>query len=110
MKTNVVQKRDEAFVQRTKDNYFNATFLVKCWNERNPEKEKQLARFFVLKETKEYIEQLKKEGVEIPYITGRGKGVNSGTWMHPNLFVDLAMWVSIEFKSKVLSYVDTDAM
>lgn len=105
MKTNVTQKRDEAFAQRTKDNYFNATLLIKCWNERNPNKEKQLARFLVQKETKEYIEQLKKEGIEVPYVAGRGKGDNAGTWMHPNLFVDLAMWVSVEFKVKVLSYV-----
>lgn len=105
MKTSVTQKRDEAFVQRSKDYYFNATLLIKCWNERNPNKEKQLARFLVQKETKEYIEQLKKEGIEVPYIAGRGKGDNAGTWMHPNLFVDLAMWVSVEFKVKVLSYV-----
>lgn len=105
MKTNVPMIRDEAFVQRTKDYYFNATFLIKKWNERNPDKEKQLAQFFATKETKQYIEQLKKEGIEIPYIAGRGKGNNAGTWVHPNLFVDLAMWVSIEFKSKVLSYV-----
>lgn len=105
MKQNVPMIRDEAFVQRTKDYYFNATLLIKKWNERNPNKEKQLGQFFANKETKDYIEQLKKEGIEVPYITGRGKGDNAGTWVHPNLFVDLAMWVSIEFKSKVLAYV-----
>ena len=38
-------------------------------------------------------------------ITGRGAGKNSGTWMSPKLFIDFAMWVSVEFKSIVIDYV-----
>ena len=43
--------------------------------------------------------------LENPMITGRGTGQNSGTWMHPKLFIDFAMWVSVEFKSSVIDYV-----
>ena len=51
------------------------------------------------------LKEMKKEGIENPLITGRGTGEKSGTWMHPKLFIDLAMWVSVEFKSKVIDMV-----
>ena len=101
MKTNNVIPRDDGFFQRTKDGYFNATALIDEWNKSNPEK--QMARYKVNKSTKDFICQLQKEGIDSPIISGRGKG--GATWMHPKLFIDFAMWVSIEFKSKVIDYV-----
>jgi hypothetical protein len=96
--------RDRGFIQRTSDGYFNATALVEAWNDNNTQK-KQMAQYRLLNATKEFEEQLKKEGIEKPIITGRGAGKNSGTWVHPKIFIDLAMWVSVEFKSKVIDYV-----
>jgi hypothetical protein len=104
MKTNQIMIRDSGFIQRTKDGYFNATALVEQWNKENNTK-KQLSQYKILNSTIEFIEQLKHEGIEMPVITGRGKGENSGTWVHPKIFIDLAMWVSVEFKSKVIDYV-----
>jgi len=105
MKTNNVMIREkEAWMQRTKDAYFNATKLLEYWNNSNNEK-KVLGNFNKLQSTKEFILQLEKEGINKPLITGRGSGVNSGTWMHPKLFIDFAMWISVEFKSKVIDYV-----
>ena len=105
MKTNQIMIRDEGFIQRTSDGYFNASNIVRLWNENNPNAQKQAAQYKQLKSTNEYIEQLEREGVSNPYRAGRGKGDNSGIWMHPYLFVDFAMWVSVEFKSKVIRYV-----
>ena len=106
MKTNQIMIREEGFVQRTKDGYFNANSLISSWNEANPHKKKVLGNFQALKETKDFIEYLKtKESIEKPFIAGRGNGDNVGTWMHPKLYIDLAMWVSLEFKSKVIDYV-----
>ena len=104
MKTNQVLKRDDAFVQRTKDGYFNATHLLNYWNKTNGDN-KVLGNYQKNGSTKAFIEQLKKEGLEKPVISARGNGKNSGTWMHPKLFIDLAMWVSVEFKSIVIDYV-----
>ena len=104
MKTNQVMIREEGFIQRTVDGYFNATELVKKWNAISSQK-KQLGQYQLLNSTIEFMEQLKKEGIENPIITGRGKGENSGTWVHPKVFIDIAMWVSVEFKSKVIDYV-----
>lgn len=104
MKTNQVMIREIGFKQRTIDSYFNANELLNSYNYFRKEK-KILQNFNKNKETIEFIEQLKKEGIESPSITGRGSGVNSGTWMHPKLFIDFAMWLSVEFKSKVIDMV-----
>lgn len=104
MKTNQTLIRSEAFIQRTKDGYFNATTLINYWNSGNDNK-KMLGNYQKNNSTVEFIEQLKKEGIDSPSITGRGRGKNAGTWMHPKLFVDFAMWVSVEFKSIVIDYV-----
>lgn len=101
MKTDQVMIRsDKRFLQRTKDGYFKATDLINDWNIRNPANRKEINVFNRNKTTKVFIDQLKKEGIEKPYISS-----NKGTWMHPKLFIDFAMWVSVEFKSMVIDYV-----
>jgi hypothetical protein len=105
MKTNQIMIRTkEAFLQRTADGYFNATKLLDYWNKNNIQK-KLLGNYTKNDSTKEFIEQLQKEGIERPYIAGRGTGEKAGTWMHPKLFIDFAMWISVEFKSIVIDYV-----
>jgi len=104
MVTNQIMIRENnAFIQRTKDEFFNATNLLESWNNRPNVQVKQLGRYNDNKITKEFIEQLKKEGIENPLVASRGKF--GGTWMHPKLFIDFAMWVSVEFKSIVIDYV-----
>jgi hypothetical protein len=104
MKTNQVMIREEGFLQRTSDGYFNATKLVEHWNNANSDK-KQLGNYMKTQGTNDYVLQLKKEGIENPIITSRGNNSFAGTWVHPKIFIDIAMWVSIEFKSKVIDYV-----
>lgn len=104
MKTNQVMTREEGFIQRTSDGFFNATKLVENWNNANGDK-KQLGNYMKTQGTIEYIEQLKKEGISMPIIAVRGQGDKSGTWVHPKVFIDVAMWVSVEFKSKVIDFV-----
>lgn len=104
MKTNQILKREQnGFLQRTKDGYFDATYLIETWNINNPNNQKQLAQYKKLQSTNEYLDYLKKEGIEVPMISGRGIG--GGTWMHPKLIIDLAMWVSVELKAIVIGYV-----
>lgn len=104
MKTNQVMIRDnKAFIQRTSDSYFNATALLDNWNSKTDNSNIQMGNYKNSPSTKRYIEQLQKEGIETPMLTGRGK--NGGTWMHPKLFIDFAMYVSTEFKSIVIDYV-----
>ena len=103
MKTNQIIERKSGFVQRTKDGFFNANELLRVYNNGNPENKKLLGNYKAIGSTIHYLDQLKKEGIEKPMLATRGK--DGGTWMHPKLIIDFAMWVSVEFKSVVIDYV-----
>lgn len=110
MKTNQVMVRPMgcfSVEQRTKDGMFNATALIKQWNETMNEK-KELKKFFDNQNTKEFIsaliEEEKLNGEKSAYLTSRGK-YNGGTWMHPILFVKFAMWLNSRFEVQVIKFV-----
>ena len=95
--------------QRTKDWMFNATVLLKQWNDSNNSK-KELKEYFENKSTKEFIETLLNDestiGGIVPMMKSRAnKGENAGTWMHPYLFIDFAMWINPKFKLNVIKFV-----
>lgn len=101
MITNQVMKRPMGnflVEQRTKDSMFNATNLLKQWNEASGEK-KEITKFFDNDNTKEFISALMEEEKlntqNSAYLKARGK--NGGTWMHPILFVKFAMWLNPRF-------------
>lgn len=109
MKTNqnMIRKMGEFdVIQRTSDSMFNATILIKQWNQYSGMK-KEIGDFFYNENTKEFISALVIEEnlntQNSPYLTTRGK--NGGTWMHPLLFIDFAMWLNSSFKVKVLKFV-----
>ena len=92
--------------QRTKDSMFNATNLLKQWNEASGEK-KEITKFFDNDNTKEFISALMEEEnlntQNSAYLKARGK--NGGTWMHPILFVKFAMWLNPRFEVQVIKFV-----
>jgi hypothetical protein len=101
MKTNQIMIRENCIEQRTSDFYFNATLTIKFWNEKNPKEERNISEYQRLKSTKDFIDYLQKnEQIEKVYFSS-----NKGTWMHPLLYVDFCMWVSIEFKAMALKFV-----
>jgi hypothetical protein len=112
MKQNVVMVRKMGVFdvnQRTKDNMFNATSLLKQWNNANGSK-KELKDYFDNKSTQEYLEVIKNDnsiiGGIVPMVKSRAsKGDNAGTWMHPYLFIDFAMWINPKFKFEVIKFV-----
>ena len=92
--------------QRTKDAFFNATELLKQWNEKTGMK-KEVTKFFELQSTSELVKVImERENLntqDSTYLKTRGK--NGGTWMHPVLFVDFAMWINPKFKYDVIKFV-----
>lgn len=105
---NLVRKMGEFDVmQRTKDGMFNATALLKQWNKSSGMK-KVIAHFFENASTEEYVNVLiTKENLKdrnSVYLKSRGK-YGGGTWMHPFLFIDFAMWLNAEFKYEVIKFV-----
>lgn len=105
--------------QRTKDTMFNATLLLKQWNDAvekgivdnvdNPKK-KDMKEYLSNKSTKEFLKALSKEeslhGDNSPYVVSKARSDRGGgTWMHPLMFIDFAMWLNPSFKVKVLKFV-----
>ena len=86
---------DFKVIQRTKDAFFNATNLLKQWNQLKGMK-KEVNDYFGLSSTKEFIYTIMERA---------NKGDNAGTWMHPLLFIDFAMWINPSFKYDVLKFV-----
>ena len=116
MKTNVIMNRSMGGLivnQRTKDGMFNATSLLEQWNKSKGllgRKGKRIDDFLKLKSTEEFINALNEEilNTDNPrysevYKSSRGK--NGGTWMHPYLFIDFAMWINPKFKVQVIKFV-----
>lgn len=115
MKTNQVMIRQMGefqVMQRTKDGFFNATSLMKQWNESKGMK-KEINDYLKNKTTEEFLEELiLEENLDkgnSPYVKSRAsRGDNAGTWMHPLLFLDYAMWLNPRFKVKVLKFVQDE--
>jgi hypothetical protein len=112
MKTNQILTRkmgDFNVHKRTSDGMFNANSLLKQWYEHNNSK-KELKDYLDNKSTKEFIETMINDdsiiGGIVPMIKSRAnKGDNSGTWMHPYLFIDYVMWLNPKFKLAVIKFV-----
>lgn len=109
MKTNQIMTRpmgEFKVTQRTKDGFFNATELLKQWNE-NSGMKKEVTKFFEVQSTGELVKVImERENLntqDSTYLKTRGK--NGGTWMHPILFIDFAMWINPSFKYDVIKFV-----
>ena len=109
MKTNQIMTRPMgcfSVEQRTKDAMFNATALLRQWNESTGER-KEISKFFENANTKEFISALLEEEnlntQNSAYLKSRGR--NGGTWMLPILFVKFAMWLNPRFEVQVIKFV-----
>lgn len=93
-------------IQRTKDGMFNATDLLKQWNITNNQ-QKQIIHYTDNSSTKEFINALilEENFKERNSVIIQNRGKHGGTWMHPLLFIDFAMWLNPAFKVKVLKFV-----
>lgn len=112
MITNQIMKRplaDFTVEQRTKDGYFCLTGLLNNWNIKMGTK-KELKDYFENKATQEFVKALADEenlhGDKSPYVKSKARlDRGGGTWGHPLLFIDFAMWLNPHFKVKVLKFV-----
>jgi hypothetical protein len=112
MKTEVIMKREffgDFIQQKSHSEMFSANDIMLVGNKQRAQKglsTKILAAYFDTQETKELINQIKWEfNLQDYQVKSVTKGRNGATWVHPLLFVDLAMWLSPELKVKVLKWV-----
>ena len=88
--------------QRASDGYVNATAMCKAEG-------KLFGHYNQLASTKEFLNHLASV-IGIP-ITGLvivnqgGTPALQGTWVHPDVAIDLAMWLSVEFKSWAIRHL-----
>lgn len=108
METKVIMKRElfgEEISQNNLNSFFSATDLVRAgnkWRVANGLPFFNLATFLQTKEVKEFMDFLKQEYGEIK-INSRGKyGV---TWVHPFLFIEIALAISPKLKVEVYSWL-----
>ena len=112
MKTNQIMTRPMGnfhVEQRTKDGFFNATALLKQWNESSGQ-QKDVAHYFENNSTEEFVNALMSEenltSRNSVYLKSKARmDRGGGTWMHPIMFIDFAMWLNPAFKVKVIKFV-----
>lgn len=109
MKTKVLMKREifgEEIKQDSKNYFFSATDLIKAGNRWRVQQKKDffhLDRWLQTKGTKEFIAALEEKTGQKVLISGRGRGVN--TWVHPYLFIDIALAISPDLKIQVYEWI-----
>jgi hypothetical protein len=110
-------------IQRTSDGYFNATHLLRQWNENAKSKpvnstdlkERRLDAFWDSTNLDQLMSEIAENELNFKSQnfgdlknalskTCRGKK-NGGTWMHPVLFIKFAMYLSPRFEYHVLKFV-----
>lgn len=108
MNTEVIMKRELfgcQISQKSKSEMFSATDLVAAgnkWRIANDLPFFNLAAFLQNKSTKEFISMLENK-YGVVKINSRGKGGN--TWVHPLLFIDIALAISPELKIEVYEWL-----
>lgn len=108
MKTEVIMKREifgQQISQKSKSEFFGATDLVNAgnqWRLANGMKGFNLSQYLNLKSTTEYVNELENRYGKV-VIKGRGR--NSQTWVHPLLFIDIALAISPNLKIEVYEWL-----
>ena len=108
MKTHVLMKRELfgcEISQQSKTEFFSATELVKAgnkWRRENDLTDFNLAQFLKGNSFNEFKSELEsKYGAVIS--TSRGR--NASTWVHPILFIDIALAINPKLKNRGLRMV-----
>lgn len=109
MVTEVIMKREllgGIIKQKSKSGFFSATDLFSVgnqWRLINGMDMKTIQDYLQTKTHKEFIKELEaREGGKV-VISGRGRGVN--TWVHPLIFVDMALWLNPKLKIEVYEWI-----
>jgi hypothetical protein len=108
MKTEVIMKRslfDSEISQRSKTGYFSATDLIKAgnaWRIMNKMPPFSYTEWIRTKSVKEFIQELESK-FDQPIIKAQGRGTH--TWVHPFIFIDLALAMSPTLKIEVYSWI-----
>ena len=91
--------------QRSIDGYVNATQLLQAHKAKTGENQK-IAKWLGTDRAKAYIDAVSKRCNFSPFDLVQTKpGKGGGTWIHPDLAVPFATWLSIEFELQVSDWI-----
>jgi hypothetical protein len=108
MKTEVVMKRELfglPISQKSTSEFFSATDLEKAGNRYrsiNGLPQFRLQEYFRKPSTIEFVEELEKKLGEVKTAT---RGRNASTWVHPFLFIDIALCISPKLKLETYTWI-----
>jgi len=108
MITEVTMKRklwDSEISQKSKSEFFSATDLVKAgnkWRVNNDLPLFNMSTWFSLVQTKEFVAELENKYGKVKI---NSKGKNDHTWVHPFLFLDIALAISPVLKIEVYEWL-----
>lgn len=108
MKTEVIMKRELLGMQvqqKSKSGFLSANDLINAGNLyrlQNGLTPVSLQQYFNLQQTKDFMIELSKcyESVKVSK-----KGRGQQTWVHPILFMDIALWISPKMKMQVYEWI-----
>ena len=109
MITEVIMQRElfgNQISQKSKSEFFSATDLQKAGNEfrrKNGLSDFNLSQFLKSKSTIEFINELDLKFNTKSLINSRGR--NANTWVHPLLFIDIALSISPKLKIEVYEWI-----
>lgn len=115
MKTTQIMSRkflDGQITQNHKTGWFNATELFSIANkyrETQGELPKRVNDYLKKQETKEFITTIAKKE-EISEVVKVAKGRYGGTWVHPLILIDIAMWLSMDFKYQAMQWLQDNLL
>jgi len=108
MKTQVLIKRElfgSEIAQQSKTSFFSATDLVRVgnkWRNSRDLSSFNLSLFLKSKSAMEFIEELNNK---YDIVISKGRGRNSVTWVHPLLFIDIALAMNPSLKIEVYEWL-----
>lgn len=108
MNTSVIMKRElfgSEIEQQSKTGFFNATDLVKIGNKWRNSRDLPIFNFSAFlnnAKTREFINELNNK---YDIVISKGKSKNSKTWVHPLLFIDIALAINPKLKVEVYEWL-----
>ncbi len=109
MKTEVIMKRQlfgKEISQKSKSEFFSATDLVKAgnkWRSLNDLSLFNITQYFNKESSKEFIKSLEQKYNKDVLIKSRGR--KAQTWVHPLLFIDIALNINPKLKIEVYEWL-----
>ena len=108
MKTQVVMKRNlfgSEISQQSKTEFFSATELAKAgnkWRRENGLSDFNLSQYMASKSFTEFKKELEKKYGQV---VNSNRGAKANTWVHPLLFIDIALSINPKLKIEVYEWL-----